>query len=213
MAIVSRSIDFTKPLGPGVSDNGQGQLNLDLQTALGTKPIRLNSRNVSATSGNLIGLQCKPGAAGGAGATADVTGAEFSPRFADGTSGGTIIAAKFDPILQGSSGSGGDLTGAMRGIEINLTDGNGGSRTISGASAAIRIFQQLTSKTFSAGLFPLQVEAAGGGVAWTAFALLPNDSVIAATNATPANLPANTAWVKVQIGSDLFRLPGYHPTT
>jgi hypothetical protein len=213
MAIVSRSIDFTKPLGPGVSDNGQGQLNLDLQTVRGDKPIRLNSRTTSETSGNLIGLQCKPGANGGDAATASVKGAEFSPRFASGTAGGSLIGASFDPILQGSSGAGGDLSGAFRGLEINLTDGNGGTRTITGASAGIRIFQQLATKTFTNGLFPLQVEAKGGGVDWTAFALLPNDSVIAATTGSPANLPANTAWVKVQIGTDLFRLPGYHPTS
>jgi len=210
MAIVSRNIDFSQgALGPGIKDNPNAQFNLDLQTARGTKPIRLNSRNTSDTSGNLIGLQCKPGGAGGAAATASVTAAEFSPRFADGTAGDSLIAAKFDPILQGSSGAGGNLSGALRGVEVNLTDGNGGTRTITGTSAAFRVFQQLTTKTFTNGLFVLHVEAAGGGVAWTGFAALPDDAQVSSTTGSEPALPANTGFIRVRVGSTLLKIPLY----
>ncbi|MGH7274772.1 MAG: hypothetical protein ACREIQ_09980, partial [Nitrospiria bacterium] len=127
-------------------------------------------------------------------------------------SGGTLTGLSVDPILQGSSGAGGNLTGALRGIEITLTDGGGGTRTITGVSAGIRFRKDLSGKTFTNGLFPIEVATQEGSSPWTAFAVFPDDGVVAGGTGAPANLPANTGYVRVQIGSVLFRLAGYHTT-
>jgi hypothetical protein len=209
MAIVSHSIDFTYPIGPGIRGNSYGQKNLDLQTVLGTKPIRLNSRNTLDESGSMVGLQCKPGLNFAGTTTASVKAAEFSPRFASGTSGADLIGLSVDPILQGSSGAGGDLTGAMRGIEVTMTDGGGGTRTITAASAGLRFRKDLSGKTFTNGLFCVQVAPSEGSTAWTAFAVLPDEGQVAAGTATPDALPANTGYVRVQIGTVLFKLAAY----
>lgn len=209
MAVDSGSIDFSRPLGPGIGRNEQAPFNLDFQTELGTKPIRLNSRNTQDTSGNLIGLQCKPGNNLGSTTTASVKAAEFSPRFSSGTSGADLIGISVDPILQGSSGAGGDLSGALRGIEVTLTDGGGGTRTITAASAGLRFRKDLSSKTFTNGLFCVQVAPSEGSTPWTAFAVLPDEGQVAAGTGSPASLPANTAYVRVQIGATLYKLAGY----
>jgi len=211
MAIVSHSIDFTQgALGPGVNGNTQTGYNLDLQTGSGNKPIRLNSRSTAETSGSLIGLQCKPSGAGGSASTASVKGAEFSPRIASGTAGGDLIGGSFDPILQGSGT--GDLSGVVRALELTITDGNAGVRTITGKSAALRIWSQLTSKTFTNGLFPIQVDT-GGGLAWSGCLDLPNDGAVASKADAGENIPTGvTEYFRVNVGGVQYRCPLYHIT-
>jgi hypothetical protein len=219
MPIGSHNFDWSEPLGPGLGvDHRSRNRNMDLQTKRGDRPIRLNSRSpltnaagAALATGNLIGMQCKPGAGGGGSATASVKAAEFSPRFRDGTAGGNLIGISVDPILQGSSGAGGNLSGAMRGIEVTLTDGNGGTRTITGRSAFIRFFHQLATKTFTNGLFGLEFAAKGGGVAWDGAMYLDAEAgLAAASSGGGASLPANVGWIRVKVGSEFLKIPLYN---
>ena len=211
----NRHIDWSDTYGPGMGkaeDLGWNQ-HLKLGTRTGTKQIRLNSVTWTNTSGNLIGVSSKPNANGGAGATADLKGMEISPRFAGLTSGGNLIGMSVDPILKGTSGADGDLSGVVRGIEITITDENAGTRTITGKSAAIRIWQQLTAKTFTNGLFPIQIDTKGGAAAWTAALSLANDGELASASDAGENMPAGvTEFIRVQVGSTLYRIPLYHIT-
>lgn len=208
----NRHIDWSDTYGPGMGKAeflGWNQ-HLKLGTRTGTKQIRLNSVTWTNTSGNLIGVSSKPAAGGGAGATADIKSAEFSPRFNSLTSGGSLIGISVDPILKGTTGADGDLSGAMRGIEVTMTDDNAGTRTITGLSAAIRIRQQLAgTKTFTGGLFAFEVLAAGGGCAWNGFAAIEVGANLAA-KATGANaLPGTVGWVRIKIGDTFYKLPAY----
>jgi hypothetical protein len=215
MAIVPRHIDWGAGLafGPGQNGASGGDKNLDLNTEKGTKPIRLNSRNTTETSGNLIGVQCKPGASGGAGATADIKGMEIQPRFNGLTSGGNLIGLDVSPILKGTTGADGNLSGVVVGIDVNFTDDNAGVRTITGKSAGIRFFRQLTTKTFTNGVFPIVVATTGAG-AWTSLMDLPSGGTGVA-NVTDAgeNLPSGvTEWIYVHVGGTRYRIALYHET-
>ncbi len=208
----NRHLDWSDTYGPGMGRaefKGWNQ-HLKLGTLSGTKQIRLNSVTWTNTSGNLIAVQCKPNANGGVGATASVKGMEIQPRFASLTSGGNIIGMSVDPILKGSTGADGNLSGAMRGIEITMTDDNAGTRTIAGLSACIRFFQQLAgTKTFTNGLFALEVAAAGGGKGWDGFAAFDVSGGLAA-KATGSNaLPGTCGYVRIKIGDTFYKLPAY----
>ena len=212
MPFNNRHFDWRDTFGPGVgrAEDRFRDAHLKLATATGTKNIRLNSVTWTDTSGNLIAIQSKPNANGGAGSTADLKGAEISPRFASLTSGGSLIGMSVDPILKGSTGADGDLSGAMRGIEVTLTDDNAGTRTITGLSAGIRIRQQLAgTKTFTGGLYALEVAAAGGGLGWSGFMAIEVGGNLSA-KATGANaLPGTVGWIRVKIGDTHYKLAAY----
>ena len=67
---------------------GKAGDNLDINSGYDSKPVRINSRDYGSVNTNNIGLQCKPNQA--VTGSASVTGAEFSPRFADGIAGAQI---------------------------------------------------------------------------------------------------------------------------
>ena len=212
MPFNNRHFDWRDTFGPGV---GRGEdrfrdAHLKLATATGTKNIRLNSTTWTDTTGNLIAVQCKPNANGGAGSTASIKGMEISPRFASLTSGSDLIGMSVDPILKGTTGADGNLSGSLRGIEITMTDENAGTRTITGLSAGIRIRQQLAAtKTFTNGLYALSVAAAEGALAWTGFLDVGVSATLAA-KATGANaLPGTVGWIRVKIGDTHYKLPAY----
>lgn len=111
-----------------------------------SKTLKFNSKSYTATSGNHIGFQTKPNQTGSG--TADITGAEFSPRYND-AAGGTLSGIKVDPVIKDATTA--RTVGAVRAISINFDLPNAGSAyTITNDVSAVRIFPDFGSgHTFS----------------------------------------------------------------
>ena len=120
--------------------------NWEFRTQDLSKTIRLNSQTDSTTaSGDLIGFQSKPrtGVAG----TQSVFGCQISAQISNGialTSSGSIIGGHFDVYVRGTSA--GTIAGDVRGLQIELTTDDAGTRDITGYVTGLRI-----RKAFSAG--------------------------------------------------------------
>src|SRR3990167_10419751 len=120
--------------------------NFEIRTQDLSKTIRLNSQTDSTTaSGDLIGFQSKPrtGVAG----TQVVYGCQISAQISNGialTGSGSIVGGHFDVYLRGTSA--GTIAGDVRGLQIELTADEAGTRDITGYVTGIRI-----RKVFSAG--------------------------------------------------------------
>ena len=110
-----------------------------LESNSDTKNVRINSRNYTQTSGDASGVQIKPNQTA---ATASITGAEFSPRFASAIAGTNLVAIKADPVLKGTTG---DIGGQVVGVQVNIDFGISGSRTITGDVAAFEAFLAVPS--------------------------------------------------------------------
>ena len=113
---------------------------LELDTVDDGTPVRINSRSYTQTSGSSIGMQSKPSQT--VTTTGDVIAAEFSPRYQDGIGGGGLVAVKGDPVLKGTTGN---LSGNVVAFEANIDFGLSGTRTITGAVAALRTFLAVPS--------------------------------------------------------------------
>jgi len=174
----------------GVADN------LQILTDTDTKNVRINSRNYTATSGDVTAVQSKPNVA--TGGTIGVTGIEVSPRFAEGAAGSKLVGVMSNPILKGS-GDQGDLSSAMRCYEAKLESDSGSTRTV--AEAYCLHCMQALHGTVTTGPYPIAVDAGGGNVAWAGFAKLPDDSQVANDEDTG---DANTiaGYIKVLIGTN-----------
>lgn len=120
--------------------------NFQINTQDLSKTIRLNSQTDSTTaSGDLIGFQSKPrtGVAG----TQNVIGCQISAQVSNGialSSSGSVIGGHFDVYLRGTAA--GTIAGDVRGLQIELTTDDAGTRDITGYVTALRI-----RKVFSAG--------------------------------------------------------------
>lgn len=171
------------------------KLNIHLDTQLDTKNVRINSRDYDATSGDVCGVQIKPNIA--VGGTTGVTGLEVAPRFASGIAGSKLVGIMSNPDLKGAAG--GNLSSDMRCYEGKLESASGSTRTIAGGAYVLHAMQALHG-TVTGGAYPIAVDAAGGNVAWSGFAKLPDDSQVANDTDTGA---ANTiaGYIKVLIGS------------
>ena len=129
--------------------------NLDLKDTAHDKPVRLRSQTFTGTlSGSIIGFQAKPGA--GANASASVIGCEVSPRISNTFTGTTIIGGHFDCYLKGTTG---DLSGDVRGVQIELVTDDAGTRTITGNVNGIRM-RMAFSGTVSSLISAIRVEKA-----------------------------------------------------
>lgn len=118
------------------------------------KNVRINSRNVTQTSGDHSGVQIKPNQTV---ATAGITGLEVSPRFAAGIAGVSLVAIKADPVLKG--GSGGNLSGAVTAVEANIDFGTSDTRVITGDVSAFSAFLAIPSgNTYSGRIAFLRVK-------------------------------------------------------
>lgn len=148
-------------------DASAGQLRLTspadhllVNTALLSKTVRLNSITDSTTaSGDLIGFQSKPrtGVAG----TQSVYGCQISAQISDGialSSSGSIIGGHVDVFLRGTSA--GTIAGDVRGLQIEMTTDDAGTRTISGNVSALRIRSALSATTITGKFCPIRIEKA-----------------------------------------------------
>lgn len=162
--------------------------------------------------GDIIGFQVRPAANvakkpdGTTDATAVIYGAQFMPRFNPGVPGNSLVGLFANPILKGAAG---DLSGDFRAIEAKIESEPNGARTIKGIASIFDVKQALYG-TYDKGVYVLKVDAAGGGVAWTALATLPDDSKIAKKATSPQAFPnSNAAYIRVEIGGTVYRLEAY----
>lgn len=115
-----------------------------LETNSDTRTVRINSRTFSQTSGDGVGMQSKPNQGT---ATAGITGIEASPRFASGIAGTNLVAIKADPVLKGTGG--GNLSGEVVGVQVNIDFGLSGTRAITGDVSAFEAFLAVPSSGYT----------------------------------------------------------------
>jgi len=168
---------------------------IEIMTVLGTKNVRINSRDYTDTSGDVTAVQSKPNIS--VGGTTGVTGVEVSPRFASGIAGSKCVGIMSNPILKGAAG--GNLSSDMRCYEGKLESDSGSTRTIAGGAYVLHAMQALHG-TVTGGAYPVAVDAAGGNVAWSGFAKLPDDSQVA-EDATTGTSGTKKGWIKLMVGS------------
>ncbi len=129
-----------------------------LLNSKGRSEIRLNSRTDSTTTGDLIGVQIKPGQ--GASKTAgNVIGIEISPRLNSGVAlaaSGSIIGAHIDTYLKGTAV--GTVNGDVRGLQVELVTDDAGTRTVDGYVAGIRIRSAFSATGITGNFVPLRIE-------------------------------------------------------
>ena len=167
------------------------------------KNVRINSRNVTQTSGDHSGVQIKPNQTV---ATASITGLEVSPRFASAIDGTNLVGIKCDPVLKGTTG---DIGGQVVGVQVNIDFGISGSRTITGDIAAFETFLAIPSSgmTFSALVTVMRVRTVNIR-AWDAF-LNFDDANTGATTDSDKTGNTKSHTLKVYVGSSLFHAQLY----
>ena len=125
-----------------------------LKSADDTKPVTLNSRNYTQTSGSSIGFQSKP--AQTVTTTGSVIGGEVSPRVNNDIDVANIIGLHIDTYLKGTATR--TVSGDVRGEQIELVTDDAGTGTYSGKVVGLR-FRTAFSATGITGLFvPISVE-------------------------------------------------------
>src|SRR3990167_1869177 len=181
---------------------GRGD-NFTIDTKEDNKTLRLNSRDYNQASGSSIGLQSKPNQA--TTSTGDVIGAEFSPRAASAVDIGSVIAVKADPTLKGTAG---DVSGSIRGVEVNidLNDGASHTRTITGDVVAYRAFLQAPSSiTYSGDITVFQV-ATPNTRQWTHFLEVETgNSTIAVVGA--GTYSTADGYLLIKVAGSVYRFP------
>jgi hypothetical protein len=175
---------------------------LKVESVASGKTVKINSRDFTETSGDVIGFQSKPNVS--VGGTTTVYGAQISPRFADDIAGGDLVGLQADCILKGNAGN---LSGDVRAFQGQITDENLAGRTISGTVSCFWAWNQLAAHTITGGVYVLHVTAAGGATAWSGLAKLPDDGGNIADLAS-ATATIN-AVVKIKVGSTVSYLAGY----
>lgn len=163
--------------------------------------LKIPNTNYSNTSGTVILMQLK--SALNATGTASMTGLEVAPKVNDAVAAATIrgLVAAID--LEGASAG---LIGTATGVEGNVGSDSGTVRTVTTA----RCFYAVNNLhgTCTNGINVIEVEAAGGTVAWNAFAKLPDSGANSIADLASATATIN-AVVKVVVGSTTSYLVGY----
>ena len=135
--------------------------NLDLKTTTDSKPIRLNSRNYTGTTGDQIGVQIKPAVTVTKTANA-VKGLEVSPRVNSGVAmaglSGSVVGISADCYLKGTAA--GAIGGNVQVLNLELVTDDAGVRDIDGHVAAIRIRAAFSANTVTGNMVPFRVEKA-----------------------------------------------------
>lgn len=147
-----------RPAG-GASLRARTGANLLLETDSDDKPVRINSRNYTQTSGNSIGFQSKP--AQTVGSSGQVIGAEISPRVNNGialSGSGGVIGLHVDGYLKGTSA--GTIAGDVRGLNVELVTDDAGTRTVSGNVTGLRFRAAFSATTITGKFVPIRVEKA-----------------------------------------------------
>lgn len=161
-----------------------------IDTTDSTKTVRINSRTYT-TAASIIGLQTKPRA--GVNMTNDIIGIESMPGInSTFTSTAGIACYKAEPYIHATAGA---ITGDVRCFEGSVGKPSGAG-TITGTMSVLKCIHN-GNATVTGGVYPIHVITHGDALAWSGFALLPDDGNIAST-AVPGTL---SAWIKVKIGT------------
>ena len=129
LSLATTSVQFTDEITGPTADH------FEIKSVADNKNVRINSRDYTLTSGGASAVQVKPNMS--VGGTSEITGIESSPRFASGISGNSLTAIKADPVLKGGST---DLSGSVKGVEVNVDFGTDHTGTISGDVSAYSFF-------------------------------------------------------------------------
>lgn len=202
--------DICQPLGRILQEIGEdGWANsehLKLETSDDEKNVRINSRDYTtdcSSSGagkTFIAVQAKPnvtvGGAFSASEGACVVGFEASPRFDEGIVGLDLTGIISNPLLKGKAG---DLKGEMRAYEGKVECPSGSTRTVTGPVSILKAGQAMHG-TVTNGVFVIDVDTAGGNVAWDGLLNLPDDNAIASDTALTWGSTGDAAgWIKVDV--------------
>lgn len=176
---------------------------MKIDTLTDGKNVRINSRNVTQTSGDHSGVQIKPNQTV---ATAGITGLEVSPRFAAGIAGTNLVGIKCDPLLKG--GSGGNLSGSVVGIQVNIDLSTSDTRTITGDVSAFETFLAIPSgNTYSGDIAVMRVRTVNIK-AWDYF-LNVDDANTGIETLASGTYSTAEGYLKIVIGSTDYRMPYY----
>ena len=130
LSLATTSVRFTDEIQGPAADH------FEIKSILDSKNVRINSRDYTLTSGGASAVQTKPNVSVG-GSGVEITGLESSPRFASGISGGSLTAIKADPVLKGGATN---LTGSVKGVEVNVDFGTDHTGTLTGDVSAYSFF-------------------------------------------------------------------------
>lgn len=156
------------------------------------KNVRINSQTYT-TAGSIVALQTKPRA--GVNMTNDIIGIESMPGMnSTFTNSAGIACFKAEPYIHATAGA---ITGDVRGYEVSLGKPSGAG-TITGVMSGIKFIHN-GNATVTGGVFPIYVVTHGDALAWTSFAKLPDDGVIAKSSEDKS--AGTEGWLKVTIGS------------
>jgi hypothetical protein len=171
---------------------------LDLQTVLDSKTVKVNSRDYSQASGDSIGFQSKPNQ--NVTTTGSVYGGQVSPRCASAKACANLIGLEVSPILKGTSGN---VSGDWRAADLILED-EGAGRTITGDAEFIRARPNLAS-TVTGDVMFAELLTAEGATNWELFASFP---AVASVFVAPGNTSAisNAGYLKIKVGGTAYRL-------
>jgi len=167
------------------------------------KTIRLNSITNIGTANSFIGFQSKP--AVGASTANDVIGGEISPRVNDTfalTGSGSIIGLHVDAYLKGTTGN---IAGDVRGMQIEMVDDGGSSRTVAGNVSHLRMRSNISyavTGVYSA----LRVENEEGTKAMDCFAQFTTSSGCLVEASGTVGGTQDKA-LKLYIGSTVYYVP------
>ncbi len=182
----------------------------DLRTAQAqTDALKLNSRDFTATSGEINAIQTKPNIS--VGGTTTVTCFEASPRFASGIAGGRIVGFKSNPDLKSSSAAT-TIVGPIRCFEAKFDGGSG--RTVTN-ECYILDCMSANAATVTGGIYVIGISAAGGGgTGWTGFihARASGAGGVFTGNMTqdPLNSPGShpeAGYVIINVAGTIFQMP------
>ena len=181
---------------------------LALDTSVDSKQVHINSRNFVQTSGDSIGFQSKPAQA--ATSTGTVQGGQISPRVNDTFGLGTIIGLHVDSYLKGTTGN---LSGDVRGLNLELVTDDAGARNITGNVSFIRMRGAFSAGTVTGKISAIRIEkleTQTGSKQFDAVLELPstNSDVwgVKGSDYTPAQPRAK---IKVLINGTAYWLIGY----
>jgi hypothetical protein len=180
--------------------------NLALNTTSDNKPVLVNSRNYTQTSGDSIAMQSKPSQT--ITGTASVYGAQFSPRFQDAIGGGALVAVQGAPVLKGNTGN---LSSDVRAFEASIDLNNVASgRTITGTVSALYAYlQSSSSTTYTGGCAVIHV-AAEDTHKWDFLIKAQATNGFAVVGA--GTYSTSDGYFLIQVGASTYRIPFFTGT-
>lgn len=164
-----------------------------ISTKKDKKTIRLNVKELTATSGDKNMVQIKPYQT--VTTTGGIKGLEINPKLADACGIATIQGLDCCVEIKGTTGT---ISGKVWALRAKLESGTGDVRSKAGPFAMLSCKNSLHGSVTN-GVYVLDIETVGGNCPWTAFALLPDDGQLASDSGTAT--PGAHGWIKVVVGS------------